>query len=199
MSFRSRSLALVFVGISALQISAQTPKPPAVLDPALKIEALATYPEVEACATVCGAPDGSFYVGCDTRDASFNTVEPECFIVRYSNMGADRKRTVFADKIYSPAGSAWFDGWLYVSHDPFLTRFKDTDGDGIADVREDLITNLGKQPDTGLNDHLASGFTLGMMASGTTLLGTGTLTFGGTRTLNLASDVTRGGITVMRD
>ncbi|HZJ13872.1 MAG TPA: hypothetical protein VFD27_02425, partial [Chthoniobacteraceae bacterium] len=162
MSLRSLSLALVSLGISALQISAQTPKPPAVLDPALKIEALATYPDVEACATVCGAPDGSFYVGCDTRDASFNTVEPECFIVRYSSMSADHKRTIFADKIYSPAGSAWFDGWLYVSHDPFLTRFRDTDGDGIADVREDLITNLGKQPDPGLNDHLASGFTLGM-------------------------------------
>ena len=93
MSLRSRFLALVSLGISALQICAQTPKPPAVLDPALKIEALATYPEVEACATVCGAPDGSFYVGCDTRDASFNTVEPECFIVRYSTMGANRQRT----------------------------------------------------------------------------------------------------------
>jgi len=83
MSFRSRSLALVFLGISALQISAQTPKPPAVLDPALKIEALTTYPEVEACATVCGALDGSFYVGCDTRDSYLNTNNPECFIFRY--------------------------------------------------------------------------------------------------------------------
>jgi hypothetical protein len=154
-----RFLLLILIATTAL---AESPKLPKLLDPALKIEALAAYPEVEACATVCGALDGSFYVGCDTRDASFNTVEPECFIVRYSSMGADRKRTIFADKIYSPAGSAWFDGCLYVSHDPFLTRFKDTDGDGIADVREDLITNLGKQPDTSLNDHLASGFTLGM-------------------------------------
>jgi hypothetical protein len=40
-----------------------------------------------------------------------------------------------------------------------MTRFKDTNGDGVADVREDLITNLGMTPEAGLNDHCASGFT----------------------------------------
>ena len=47
-------------------------------------------------------------------------------------------------------------------HDPVLSRFKDTKGDGVADVREDLITNLGIVPNAGLNDHVVSGFTLGM-------------------------------------
>jgi glucose/arabinose dehydrogenase len=43
-----------------------------------------------------------------------------------------------------------------------MSRFKDTDGDGVADVREDLVTNLGHVPYGGLNDHCVSGFTLGM-------------------------------------
>ena len=166
MNFRSLFVPLLFLGASALPVAAQNsaapPKPPLVNDTALKIELLASYPDVEACTTVCGAPDGSFYVGNDPRDGRLSNKEPVNTIVRFSSMGADRKRTVFADKLYSPAGSAWHDGYLYVLHDPLLTRFKDTDGDGIADVREDLITNLGIPPNEGLNDHVVSGFTLGM-------------------------------------
>ena len=155
----------LFLLIVPAILSAQTtpPLPPIVNDPALKIELVAASPEVEACTTVCGDPQGAIYVGNDPRDGRLNTREPVCTIVRYTGTGSDRRRTVFADKLYSPAGSAWFDGWLYVIHDPFMTRFKDTDGDGVADLREDLITNLGVLPqDTGLNDHCASGFTLGM-------------------------------------
>src|SRR5687767_6337903 len=87
-----------------------TPIPPVVNDPALKIELIATVPDVEACATVCGDPKGAIYVGSDPRDGRLNTKESVCNIVRYSGLGPDRKRTVFADKLYSPAGSAWFDG-----------------------------------------------------------------------------------------
>lgn len=139
-----------------------TARLPKLNDPALKIEALCSAPEIEAPATVAAAPDGSFYVGCDPRDTRLNTKEPVCSILRFSSMGADKKRTVFADKLYSPAGSLWHEGWLYVIHDPLMTRFKDTDGDGVADVREDLVTNLGLVPYDGINDHVVSGFTLGM-------------------------------------
>ena len=47
---------------------------------------------------------------------------------------------------------------------PFLSSFRDSDGDGKADVRVDLITGLGpKLPgSSGLNDHVASGVRLGM-------------------------------------
>jgi putative membrane-bound dehydrogenase-like protein len=152
--------------MSVLPLGAQTPpvvpKPLLVSDPALRVDLFATVPDVEACTTVCAAPDGAVYVGNDTRDERLNTDQPVCTIVKYSGTGPDRRRTVFADKLYSPAGSLWYDGWLYVMHDPLLTRFKDTKGDGVADVREDLITNLGIVPNAGLNDHVVSGFTLGM-------------------------------------
>jgi putative membrane-bound dehydrogenase-like protein len=161
------ALRIVFplLCVSLLSLRAQSPvapKSPVVNDSALRIELLVSTPEVEACTTVCGAPDGSFYVGNDPRDGRLSNSQPVNTIVRFSSLGAERKRTVFAEKIYSPAGSAWHDGFLYVLHDPLLTRFKDTDGDGIADVREDLVTNLGIPPNEGLNDHVVSGFALGM-------------------------------------
>lgn len=162
--FLSASLIVFCVSVSLRAQAPALPKPPIVNDTALKIELLASYPDVEACTTVCGAPDGSFYVGNDPRDGRLNTNQPVNSIIRFgpAESGQKRKRTVFADKLYSPAGSAWHDGWLYVIHDPLFTRFKDTDGDGVADMREDLVTNLGIMPNEGLNDHVVSGFTLGM-------------------------------------
>jgi len=173
MTPRSLCGSLIILCASAVNLFAQAPaapKPPIVNDPALRIELIATVPEIEAPTTVCGDPSGAIYVGCDPRDGRLSTKDPVCTIVRLTHFitppGAPsyskRHRTVFADKIYSPAGSAWHDGYLYVLHDPLLTRFKDTDGDGVADVREDLVTNLGIPPNAGLNDHVVSGFTLGM-------------------------------------
>ncbi|EDY16423.1 heme-binding protein [Chthoniobacter flavus Ellin428] len=162
-----RTSIVLLLGSALLPLAAQTPapvvpKPLLVSDPTLRVDLFATVPEVEACTTVCAAPDGSVYVGNDVRDERLNTDQPVCQIVRFSSGTMERKRTVFADKLYSPAGSLWYDGWLYVIHDPLMSRFKDTDGDGVADVREDLITNLGIKPNAGLNDHVVSGFTLGM-------------------------------------
>jgi putative membrane-bound dehydrogenase-like protein len=174
-----RTLLLLLVPTLVFGQVPSAPKAPLVNDPSLRIELIATTPDVEACTTVCGDPRGAIYVGNDPRDGRLSTKEPVCTIVRFGVFDPPdqirlpdgtlappvfhRKRTVFADKLYSPAGSAWHDGWLYVIHDPLMTRFKDTDGDGIADVREDLIENLGVMPqDGGLNDHCASGFTLGM-------------------------------------
>jgi len=165
MSRRICSLSVALCSFPALSLLAQTPvalKPPTLGDSALKLEVFATYPDVKTPTTVVGAPDGSVFIGNDPRDSWLNTNNPECTIVRYSNMGPDRKQTVFADKLYSPAGMAWHDGWLYVIHDPLLTRFKDTKGTGVADVREDLVTDLGQAPHEGLNDHVVSGFTMGM-------------------------------------
>ena len=72
--------------------------------------------------------------------------------------------TVFADKLWSVMGLEWVDGTLYVVHAPFLSAFRDTDGDGKADSRVDLVTGLGpKLPGfNGINDHIASGIRLGM-------------------------------------
>src|SRR5262249_35964511 len=76
----------------------------------------------------------------------------------------DGKVSVFADRLRAVMGLEWVDGSLYLVHPPFLSALRDTDGDGKADARTDLITGLGPdQPAfNGINDHVASGLRLGM-------------------------------------
>lgn len=49
------------------------------------------------------------------------------------------KFTVFADGLTFPQGALWHDGWLYAAVSGGIWRFKDTDDDGVADVREQLV------------------------------------------------------------
>ncbi len=50
---------------------------------------------------------------------------------------------VFADKLVWPTGVAVWKGGLFVSAPPDLLYFKDTDGDGQADVRKQIYTGFG--------------------------------------------------------
>jgi putative membrane-bound dehydrogenase-like protein len=49
------------------------------------------------------------------------------------------KSTVFADRMMFPEGAMWFDGSLYVGAPPSIWKLTDTDGDGIADKREEWM------------------------------------------------------------
>ncbi len=50
---------------------------------------------------------------------------------------------VFADKLVWPTGVAVWKGGLFVSAPPDVLYFKDTDGDGRADVRKQIYTGFG--------------------------------------------------------
>jgi putative membrane-bound dehydrogenase-like protein len=45
--------------------------------------------------------------------------------------------TMFADRMMLPEGTMWFDGSLYVAAPPSIWKLTDTDGDGVADEREE--------------------------------------------------------------
>jgi len=47
------------------------------------------------------------------------------------------KSTVFADKVMFPEGCLWHDGSVYVAAPPSIWKFTDTNGDGVADKREE--------------------------------------------------------------
>jgi putative membrane-bound dehydrogenase-like protein len=47
------------------------------------------------------------------------------------------KSSVFADKVMFPQGCLWHAGSVYVAGPPSIWKFTDTDGDGIADRREE--------------------------------------------------------------
>lgn len=53
------------------------------------------------------------------------------------------KWTLFAEYLHEPLGLAWKDGWLYVVQRPEVTRLKDEDGDGRADVFETVADGWG--------------------------------------------------------
>ena len=61
-------------------------------------------------------------------------------IVRLEDLDADGifdKAITFADKMMFPEGAMWLDGSLYVSAPPVIWKLTDTDGDGVADKREE--------------------------------------------------------------
>jgi len=61
-------------------------------------------------------------------------------IVRLEDRDGDGQfdhSVVFADKMMFPEGTLWHDGSLYVAAPPSIWRLTDTDGDGVADEREE--------------------------------------------------------------
>ena len=74
---------------------------------------------------------------------------------------ADRS-TLYADGFNSIQGLAFFDGNVFVMHAPLLTRLRDTNGDGVAEQRRDLIAGLGLPPEENSNRlHCANGVVAG--------------------------------------
>ncbi len=53
------------------------------------------------------------------------------------------KWTLFAEYLHEPLGLAWKDGWLYAVQRPEVTRMKDEDGDGRADIFETVSDDWG--------------------------------------------------------
>ena len=53
-------------------------------------------------------------------------------------------RTVFADKLNYPTAIACWDGGVFIGAAPDLLYAKDTDGDGVADIRTVVMTGFGK-------------------------------------------------------
>jgi putative membrane-bound dehydrogenase-like protein len=61
-------------------------------------------------------------------------------IVRLEDGNGDGRfdtSVVFADRMMFPEGAMWLDGSLYVSAPPSIWKLTDTDGDGVADRREE--------------------------------------------------------------
>lgn len=54
--------------------------------------------------------------------------------------GVFDRSQVFADKLTLPAGAVWYRNSLYVASPPDLLRFEDTDNDGVANVKQVIVT-----------------------------------------------------------
>lgn len=72
------------------------------------------------------------------------------------------KSTVFAGEFNSIQGLAYHAGTVYAMHAPLLTALRDTNGDGAADERRDLLTGLGLTPEKNQTRlHCANGVAVG--------------------------------------
>ena len=126
-----------------------------------KIRLVAAVPAVQYPCQVATAPDGSLFVGEDPMDQ----VGPADKAIDRILLFRDGKEpVVFADKLFAIFGMVWHDGALYVMNMPHLTVFRDRDGDGKADERKELFTDLGVPAGSpnDFNDHIVSGLKIGI-------------------------------------
>jgi putative membrane-bound dehydrogenase-like protein len=121
-------------------------------------------PDIHSPASIAVSPDGDVYVGEDEYNTQPDRAMGLSHIKKCADTDGDGiadRITTFADQINSPQGMEFAGDTLYVTHAPLLTAFRDTNDDGVADVREDLITGLGPVPE-GLVHHVPSGVCMGI-------------------------------------
>ena len=126
-----------------------------------KIRLVAAVPAVQYPCQVATAPDGSLFVGEDPMDQVGPADKPIDRILLFRD---GKEPVVFADKLNAIFGMVWHDGALYVMNMPHLTVFRDRDGDGKADERKELFTDLGVPAGSpnNFNDHIVSGLKIGI-------------------------------------
>lgn len=108
------------------------------------------------------SPDGAVYV-CVDPNLSLSTMRGVGRIMRLVDTKGDGhadKYTVFAE-MDSPRGVVSDGKTVYVMHPPFLTAYRDTNGDGVADESTDIVTGLGFDLDFRGADHTTNNIELG--------------------------------------
>lgn len=100
-----------------------------------------TYP---VCITT--SIDGEVFVGVDEQ-GSLGKDLGRGKVVRCIDTDGDGKADKFNDfaKMDHPRGLIWDNGSLWVLHPPFLTVFRDTNGDGTSDESEVLIEGISTE------------------------------------------------------
>jgi putative membrane-bound dehydrogenase-like protein len=103
----------------------------------------AVSPEVNYPVAIAAAPNGDVYVAIDEQGSLGRTPDGGR-IVRCVDRDDDGKVdevTEFA-RVEHPRGLCIRDGSVWVMHPPTLSVFRDTNGDGVADQHEELVTGL---------------------------------------------------------
>jgi putative membrane-bound dehydrogenase-like protein len=129
-----------------------------------QIRLVAAVPAVQYPCQVATAPDGALFVAEDPMDQVGPADKPGDRILVFPKGAQGEDPVVFADKLNAVFGMIWHDGSLYVMNMPNLTVLRDKDGDGKADERKELFTDLGVpagQPNM-FNDHIVSGLQIGI-------------------------------------
>jgi putative membrane-bound dehydrogenase-like protein len=127
------------------------------------VTAFATPPVANYPTCVTATHEGVVFV-CVDRNGSLQADPGMGYIVRLvdnDRNGQADEYTVFA-ALDSPRGAVFDGETLYVSHPPFVTALRDTNGDGIADDRRTLVRGLGFGLDFRGADHTTNGLEMGI-------------------------------------
>jgi len=136
--------ATVVVAFAVLHAQTPSPAGPALSVPAgFVVERVAGPPLVNRPIAADFDEQGRLYVA--DSSGSNDKVDQQLAdkphrIVRLEDSDGDGrfdKSIVFADKMMFPEGAMWFDGSLYVAAPPSIWKLTDTNGDGVADQREE--------------------------------------------------------------
>jgi putative heme-binding domain-containing protein len=110
-----------------------------------EIRDFAGPPEVDYPTAVMAAANGDVYVPCD-RNGSLGKDKGMGRVMRCRDTNGDGKADdfiAFVPDVDSPRGGHFVGGTLYLIHPPYLSSFRDTDGDGVADEKKLLVSGLG--------------------------------------------------------
>ncbi|MBM80612.1 MAG: hypothetical protein CMJ78_08475 [Planctomycetaceae bacterium] len=140
--------------------------PPVVVPKDFKATLFACDPLVEYPSVIANGPkQGTLFVAHDYvtgLGVEITRRDEIRLLADTDNDGYADKSTVFAKGFNSIQGLAFSDGTVFAMHAPLLTAVKDTDGDGVADERIDLVDGLGLPPEENSNRlHCANGVTVG--------------------------------------
>ncbi len=132
--------------------------------PGFRVTLFAAPPKVGYPVTLSVAPDGAVYVAVDEQ-GSLGRTPGGGRVLRCVDDDGDGKAdrvNVFA-RMDHPRGVIAQDGKVWVLHPPFLSVFRDDDGDGVSDRREVLVSGLTTSLiDERGGDHTTNGIRMGV-------------------------------------
>jgi putative membrane-bound dehydrogenase-like protein len=139
----SGASAVLFVFLAVSDKAATSTEQVLTVPAGFSIERVAGPPLVNRPIVADFDEDGRLYVA--DSSGSNDKVEKQLAdkphrIVRLEDKNGDGRfdsSVVFADKMMFPEGAMWFDGSLYVAAPPSIWKLTDTDGDGVADRRDE--------------------------------------------------------------
>jgi putative heme-binding domain-containing protein len=126
-----------------LELQHAGPKPPFRQLPVFQDHDLSFFamaPEINCPVSVICEPSGAVFALCDGnaglgRDPDQGKVWR---LIDHDDDGKADTATEFIANIDTPRGGQFLNGTLYLVHPPFVSTFRDTDGDGVADGHQVL-------------------------------------------------------------
>ncbi len=133
-----RQFTFLFIPLATLQLANAVPE-------GFEIHEFAGPPNADYPAAISVAPNGDVYVSSD-QNGSLGKAKDMGRIIRCRDTDGDGKADQFVHfipKIDSPRGGHLVGDTFYLIHPPYLTSYRDTNGDGVSDEEKLLVTGLG--------------------------------------------------------